>query len=143
MESQTSLIVNTDGGSRGNPGKAGIGVVIKNKSGKILCEHGEKIGTATNNIAEYRAVLWATSWIIDYMKKSKGISQIDFFLDSLLVVQQLNGIYKIKNNDLRTISFSIKENQALLKIPIRYAHVPREQNKEADVMVNKALDNLL
>lgn len=142
MESTTSLIVNTDGGSRGNPGSAGIGIVIKNKNGKILCEHGEKIGIATNNVAEYRAVLWATNWIIEHIKKSKEVSQIDFFLDSLLVVSQLNGIYKIKNSDLRNIFFSIKEHEALLKIPVRYTHVPREKNKEADAMVNQALDNL-
>lgn len=140
MESENSLLIQTDGGARGNPGPAAIGIVIRNRN-KLLVQHGEKIGVATNNVAEYSAVLWALRWLVENV--APDIKKIHFFLDSLLVVQQLNGVFKIKNEKLRELLFAIRGEEARITVPIIYSHIRREQNTEADSMVNKALDNLL
>lgn len=139
MESEIKLIVHTDGGSRGNPGSAGIGIVIENSNKKLFVEHGEKIGITTNNVAEYSAVLWAVKWIVKN-KNSISTVSVDFFLDSELVVRQLQGVYKIKNEALRNLFFSIKKEETKIVASIRYTHVPREKNKHADTLVNKALN---
>ena len=130
------LIVYCDGGARGNPGPAGIGVFIKDEKGNVLSQFGKKIGVATNNIAEYTAVIEALSWITDNVKPS----QITFRLDSQLVVYQLNGLYKMKSANLRELMVKVRELEARIGAPVSYQHVPREQNWEADSFVNKALD---
>ncbi|MCK5415990.1 ribonuclease HI family protein [Candidatus Parcubacteria bacterium] len=128
------LIVYTDGGSRGNPGPSGIGAVIKNVKGKILCEISEYIGETTNNQAEYKALLAA-------IKKAKEFNpdEIDFFLDSELVVKQLNREYKVKNKNLQPLFVEIYNNSLNFK-KITYNHVRREFNKEADKLANDAMD---
>ena len=130
-------IIFTDGGARGNPGPAGIGVVIKDESGKIVGEYNDYIGEGTNNQAEYKAVILA-------LEKAKElcIKNIDFFLDSKLVVEQLNQNYKIKEPQLGKLFVQIW-NQLPNFVKVTFTHVRREQNKEADAQVNIALDNHL
>ena len=128
------LIIYTDGGARGNPGPAGIGAVLKNEAGEIVAEISEYLGVATNNQAEYKAVVAA-------IKKAKelGATELDFFLDSELVVKQLNREYKVKNHDLATLFVQVY-NAVLGFKKVTFKHVRRELNKEADRLVNKALD---
>ncbi len=135
------LIVNTDGASRGNPGKASYGYVIKTKTGVILHEEGKYIGLDTNNVAEYTAVLRALEYIKEkYSKKAPHTIQI--VADSLLIISQLAGKFKIKNPNLKKIFEKIKIIEMDLGI-ITYKHVPRAENFLADRMANKALDKLL
>lgn len=140
MELMT-LKINCDGGSRGNPGPAAIGVVIessiKNQVSRIE-KISKYIEIATNNQAEYRAVLEALKWIEENIKSDFSA---DFILDSELVVKQLNGEYKIKNEGLKPLFNEIKSLIIKLGGRINFRHVKREENKEADRLVNKALDN--
>lgn len=132
-----ALNIFCDGGSRGNPGEASYGFVIYKKNKKIY-EDGKRLGINTNNFAEYSAVIAA----LKYVSSSKyQVTSINFFLDSKLVVEQLNGRWKIKNENLRNLYHTIKTLEASLGIKTNYAHIPREQNTEADLMVNLALDN--
>lgn len=135
------IYIYTDGGSRGNPGQAAIGVFIKNDF-KILAKIGKRIGETTNNVAEYSAVLAALTWVMEN-KKLIGNSEINFYMDSQLIYSQITGLYKIKNENLRKLHFEVKKKGAGIKNPIYYNSISREQNKEADKLVNQALDNIL
>ncbi len=135
------ISIYTDGGSRGNPGPAAIGVYIEDKN-KTLAKIGKIIGVATNNVAEYKAVLEALSWVLENREKIKN-SQINFFMDSQLIYSQIIGVYKIKNENLRTILFEIRKKEAQIDSTINYNYIPREKNKKADTLVNMALDNIL
>ncbi|MFI5265122.1 MAG: ribonuclease HI family protein [Candidatus Levyibacteriota bacterium] len=140
MPNTNHLIIHGDGGSRGNPGEAAYGFVIS-QSGKVLYEEGKTIGINTNNVAEYSAVIEA----LKYVHKNKDLTYdaIHFFLDSKLVVEQMNGRWKIKNEILRNKFFTIKSLEKTLNSKITYVHIPREKNTEADRMVNLALDGLV
>ncbi len=134
------LIIYTDGGSRGNPGPAGVGVVIDNEQGQILKEYGERIGEATNNEAEYQAVILALQKARQLFGKEKiKQTKVDFYLDSELVVKQLNHLYKIEEEKLQPLFMKIW-NLLVGFNEIKFTHVPREKNKEADRLVNEALD---
>ncbi len=133
------VIVHTDGGSRGNPGPAGIGVLIE-IDGQTPVELAEYIGTATNNVAEHTAVLRAIEKLITL---PLAPTQVHFYLDSLLVVEQLNRRYAIKKAELRAIASQVWEKIQPLPYPVRFSHVPRAQNAEADRLVNFALDREL
>jgi len=143
MYNLASINVFTDGGSRGNPGQASLGVYIESDEGMEIKSIGKRLGIATNNVAEYSAIKEALSWILDNIKEFEDLKQINFFMDSNLAVSQLNGIYKIKNTNLRIILFEIKSLETQIKVPIIYKHIPREENKKADRLVNLALDNKL
>ena len=132
--------VYTDGGARGNPGPAGIGVYITDELGNVLCGFGEKIGHATNNVAEYKAVNASLAWLLENKQMLTNHTEIRVFLDSLLLVSQINGLYKVKNNALRDLFFALKGKEHKLSLPIRYFHIPREKNTQADAFVNRALD---
>ena len=127
----------SDGGSRNNPGHAAWGFVIKVDNITIHSEGGY-IGIATNNIAEYTALIKALEWL----EMNKKNENIDFFLDSNLIVSQLNGIFKVKNADIREFVLKARQLEPSFK-KITYTHIPREKNKEADALVNQALDNHL
>lgn len=131
----------TDGGSRGNPGLSGIGVYISDDSSETLAEIGKRIGTGTNNRAEYLAIIEGLDWVIQNRSSFPNLSEIDFFMDSNLAVSQLNGLYKIKNADIRSLILEVRKNEAEIGVPIKYAHVRREKNRIADRLVNLALDN--
>ena len=137
-----NLFVFTDGGARGNPGEAAVGVFIKDQDNKTILEVGKRIGFSTNNSAEYMAVLEALDFLINRKDGIKD-STINFFLDSELVCSQITGIYKVKNNDLKKLLFEISKKEAQLETPITYKHIRREDNKKADNLVNLALDNML
>jgi ribonuclease HI len=131
------LIIYTDGGARGNPGPAAAGVVIYDEHRKIIGKHHHYLGEATNNQAEYQGVILALT-----EAAKLGAEEIDFFLDSELVVSQLKGDYKVKNKDLGALFVKVWNLSQKFK-KIRYFHVPREENKEADKMVNQAIDAAL
>ena len=123
-----------DGGSRGNPGKSAIGVVLQDERGELLAEIGRTIGIATNNVAEYRALLTGLELARDH-----GIEQLQVFSDSELLVKQILGQYRVKNEGLQPLHEEAKER---LKDFRRFTikHVPREKNAHADRLVNQALD---
>ncbi|MBT7552955.1 ribonuclease HI family protein [bacterium] len=124
----------TDGGARGNPGPAGIGGVLYNMADEQLDFFSEYIGEGTNNQAEYKALLAGLE-----LAQVHKIEEIDCFLDSELVVKQLNKEYKVKDAELAKIFVKIWNLSQTFK-KITYSHVRRELNKEADAQVNKALD---
>lgn len=134
------IIIYTDGGSRGNPGEAAIGVVFKNETGETIKTYNETLGVTTNNIAEYAAVIMALQKAKQLFGKEKTKHmKIEIRMDSELVVKQLNGEYKIEHEDLQPLFLKIWN----LKFDfgtITFQHVPREKNKEADRLVNEALD---
>ena len=137
------LTIFTDGGARGNPGPAAIGVFIKKEEEEIT-RIGLRIGETTNNVAEYTSIIKAYEYCLENKKILDGVSQINFFMDSELAVRQLNGIYKMKNPKLRELLFEIKKyEQKFSAIKTYYMHIPRELNKIADSLVNLALDNKL
>ncbi len=127
------LTIFTDGGARGNPGPAAIGVIIKDGN-KNVAAYGEKIGKTTNNVAEYSAILSA-------LKKAKGLgaSEVDCYLDSLLVVEQLNRNWKVKEPHLQKLFVQCWNAAAKFK-KAKFTHIRRAKNKEADEQVNIALD---
>ena len=134
-------IVHSDGGARGNPGPAAIGVVIEKENGEMIEEISEAIGDTTNNIAEYTAVLRGLQ-VLEVLFGAK-VSEMEVYwrLDSELVVKQLAGEYKVKNPGLRPLYEEIRDLRARFpKLTLK--HVRREENKEADRLVNEALDNL-
>lgn len=140
------LIIYTDGGARGNPGPAGIGVAIYRleheawsmKPGlrglKLVEKFGRYIGETTNNQAEYRAILAALERAAELKAR-----EVDMFMDSELAVRQLNRQYKVRNAALAALFVKIW-NEAIHFKQVRFHHIPREQNKVADKMVNEAID---
>ena len=137
-ERVNEVTVHTDGGSRGNPGPAAIGVVIEYGGGKK--EYGESIGTATNNVAEYSAVVFALKKVKQLLGKDKcKKSKVKIFADSELLVKQLTGVYKIEESHLQPLWMAIW-NLCLDFGTVEFKHVYREANKGADRMVNRALD---
>ncbi len=127
------IIVNTDGGARGNPGPAGIGVVFSDSEEKVISTYHKYIGEATNNVAEYKALVWALE-----LAKNYEFDKIECRLDSELVVKQLNGEYKVKDQVLKELYSKVKE-LTFFK-PVSFSHVRREKNKLADKLVNQAID---
>lgn len=123
-----------DGGARGNPGPAAYGFVVY-KDNQVVKEGNGYIGIATNNTAEYTAIIEALVWLKNHYQRQ----DLQFYLDSKLAVSQLSGLYKIKNANIRNLIFKIRELETEFG-QINYQHIPREQNKEADKMVNLALD---
>lgn len=132
----------TDGGSRGNPGPAAIGIYVVDVDKNLeLLRFGKTIGKATNNVAEYTAVIEAYNWMMNNRKIIKNHKRVHFYLDSELVVLQLNGIYKIKNAVLYKLADTIRHQQQSIGMYAVYSHIPREKNTIADACVNRALDN--
>ena len=131
------LHVFCDGGARGNPGPSAIGVVVQDDAGALLQTLSKPIGIATNNVAEYTAVKESLTLINEF---SQPIESVEYFLDSLLVVNQLNGTFKIKNSALQEYYRVIMAQLDALHIPVRFNHVLREKNSAADKLVNAALD---
>lgn len=137
-----SISIYTDGGSRGNPGPAAIGVFIEG-DGQILGEIGKRIGETTNNFAEYCAILEGFDFLLENKSLFGKETRINFFMDSQLAYSQISGIYKVKNEVLAKLLFKIRQKEKEIKLPIKFSFVPRELNKKADKLVNQALDNKL
>lgn len=108
-----------------------------------MAKIGKRLGIATNNEAEYKALLEGIDWILENQKKIESDTRININVDSLLVYSQVSGLFKVKNEKIRELIFSLREKEAQIKLPIFYNHIPREKNQEADKLVNLALDNLL
>jgi ribonuclease HI len=138
----SKITIFTDGGSRGNPGPAALGVFIEDEEKRELARIGKTLGDTTNNVAEYSAIVEGFNWALAN-KDRLNIQSINFFMDSQLACSQLTGLFKVKNPRIREFVFEIRQKEAELKIPIYYAHIPREENSKADSMVNFALDNKL
>lgn len=132
------LEIHTDGGSRGNPGPAACAFVAE-VNGEVVGSGSEFLENNTNNFAEYRGVILALNWLLNN-KNLYGGNYVIFLLDSELVVKQLNGIYKIKNKDLLTLSLKIRKLVSNFTGKIFFKNVPREQNKKADLLLNHELD---
>ncbi len=131
------LTVNVDGGARGNPGPAAIGVVVRGGDGEVVEEVGEKIGEATNNVAEYRALLRGIE-----LAAAHGGTDLELIGDSELVVRQVEGRYKVKNAGIKPLHQEVKRAlQSFDSWSVR--HVRRAENSDADRLVNEALDGVL
>lgn len=139
MKPKYDFKIFTDGGSRGNPGEAAYGFVISDTNNKVLIEEGKRIGINTNNVAEYSGIMEALRWLEQNSKIEAPT--IEVFMDSKLAIEQLSGNWKIKNENLRSLYYTIKTLERVLNANVTYSHVRREYNKEADRMVNLALDN--
>ncbi len=136
----TELIINTDGGSRGNPGPAALGVTVQDAAGQVVYEHGEVLGTATNNEAEYQAVLHSLTWLQTHLPTQPELTKVTWKLDSKLVVEQLLRHWKIKEPRMLALAQQCWSILAQLKVSTQFQHVPRAENKRADELVNQALD---
>ena len=134
MSAPQRVIVNVDGGARGNPGPAAIAAVISTPEGQVIEQRGERIGTATNNVAEYRALLLGLE-----RARELGAREVEVVGDSELVVRQVNGEYKVKHADLKPLRDRVAD--ALEHFDAwSIRHVRREDNAAADELVNAALD---
>jgi ribonuclease HI len=132
-----TVVINTDGGARGNPGPAGTGVVIKDESGNVLYAVGEYVGETTNNVAEYKALIRALEQAVIL---SANIVKVN--MDSELIVKQMNGQYKIKEPTLQELAGIVLKLRNKFQ-NVTFTHVRREFNKEADLLVNQAIDSRL
>jgi len=126
--------IHVDGASRGNPGEAGFGIHVADGEGRTVAELYGYLGQATNNVAEYQALIHALRWALE-----KGDGPVEIFSDSQLLVRQLEGRYRVKNRGLQPL---FREASALMKRCRVSAlrHVPREENREADALANRAVD---
>ena len=133
----TSVVAEADGGSRGNPGNAAYGAVLKDRAtGEVIAERGERIGVATNNVAEYRGLIAALELYRDHAEGA----ELEVLMDSKLVVEQMSGRWKIKHPDMRPLASRARD---LAPAGTTYTWIPRERNQHADRLANEALDGPL
>lgn len=130
----SELKIYADGGSRGNPGPSATGYVLITMDGAVISQGGDYLGVTTNNQAEYRALLSGLQ-----EAAQRGAKYVHVYMDSLLVVNQMKGIYKVKNRELLPVFLKVQETLKSFK-STTFTHVPRELNKLADAMVNEVLD---
>lgn len=135
--SSDGVVIYTDGGSRGNPGPSAAGYIIINNQQEVVAEGGEYLGITTNNQAEYQGVRLGLEKALEL-----GYKKVDFKIDSMLVVNQMNGIYKIKNRELWPINERIRSLMTKCD-RVTFTHVNRQFNQLADGMVNKTLDSVI
>lgn len=127
-------ILHTDGGARGNPGPAGIGVVLRTESGEVIGEIAKGIGEATNNVAEYAALIAGLEMALE-----RGVTDVDIYMDSELVVSQLLGRWKIKKDTLRPLAVKARALMGRFD-SFTISHVRREANTDADKLANQGMD---
>lgn len=142
-KTMSKIFINTDGGSRGNPGPAAIGVVFLAENEQVIHTYKKCIGKATNNEAEYLAIIKALEIAVKsdwFQKNNNQKNEVVCRLDSKLVVEQLNGNYKIKQPHIKDFVARIRKILEGFYLGITFIHVPREENKLADKLVNEALD---
>lgn len=132
--------INSDGGSRGNPGPAASAYVVYDDNEVIIHEESKYLGSTTNNVAEYTSVLMALEWLSENKEMMAG--DIEFFMDSELVVKQLTGVYRIKSPHLKPLAIKVKSLLTNLPHKVFFKAVRRGYNKEADRLVNVALDSV-
>ncbi|MCC6398140.1 MAG: ribonuclease HI family protein [Bacteroidetes bacterium] len=129
------LFAATDGASRGNPGESGIGVIVRNADGEVVLSVSEYIGTTTNNVAEYTA-------LITLLRRMAQVpcTRLEVQSDSELMVRQVNGTYRVKDRKLKEYSAEVQRLRAAAPYEFLLRHVPREQNKEADALANRGIE---
>jgi len=132
------FVIHTDGGARGNPGPSGIGVAVYNSDGEEISSLSEYIGEATNNVAEYTALVQALEHTATLVPDTKAL-KLTVRLDSQLAERQLNGAYKVKDATLKTYFDTVK-TLAEQFASVSYEHVRRDENKRADALANEAMD---
>src|SRR4030042_987286 len=141
---ENDITIYTDGGARKNPGPAAIGFTIFDHDRRIMIRHGEPIGVTTNNVAEYMGIIKALSWANHHLPTQTTPMTVRVYMDSLLVVNQMNGLYKVRNSNLKLLIAKVRqiENELSRKkiIKVFYTHLPEEENKTAADLVNEALD---
>lgn len=135
-----NLTIHTDGGSLNNPGPSACAYIISKEDGSVIEKRFFYLGHQTNNYAEYSGVKNALLALLRLKEKMK-ISSLSFISDSLLMVNQLNGLYKVKNEDIRSFVFEIRSLEQQINAPISYKHVLRERNQEADALVKECLSS--
>jgi len=133
MNKKDKIVIYTDGASSGNPGKAGIGVLLYNTDKKLIKKISNFIGITTNNVAEYMALIYGLEEALYLRAKN-----VDCFLDSQLLVRQLEGTYKVKDEKLRLFYSQVNHLKSLFK-RVNFNHIKREENKEADILAKKAV----
>ncbi len=133
-----TLTIYTDGGSLNNPGEAAIAYVIY-AGETILTQFSKRIGKASNNVAEYAALIEALNTVKNTLK-DQTVKSVQVFADSLLMINQLNGLYKIKEARLQKLRLQVKLLEKEFSFPITYTHVLRDKNQRTDSLVKKALD---
>ena len=133
------LNIYTDGGSRGNPGISGYGLVIYEDNQKVLYQEGRFLGIKTNNEAEYSGIIAALEWV-KKNKKAYNITQLNFFADSQLMIRQFQGLYKVKAPTLLPLFSQAQQLLAQINLPTKFTDVRREFNKLADELANQAMD---
>ncbi len=140
---QMQFTIFADGGSRGNPGPAGAGAIVRDEKGAVVAEISEFLGHTTNNVAEYTGILSALETLLSLMgsdgRGEASDAVVVVKMDSLLVVKQMNGEYKIKHPNLTPLAARVKALTKEFK-SVSFAHVYREHNKEADKLANLAMD---
>lgn len=132
---KNTLDIFTDGGSRGNPGKAACAFVVYNDAGKEIYFKSRFLGVATNNIAEYQGLLMALNWLADGIDKPTTVN-----MDSELVIKQLKGEYKVKDAKMKELFDKVQSIKKKIKSSVNFNHVVRSLNKRADALVNEELD---
>lgn len=137
----TKLIINTDGAARGNPGPAASSFIIRKEGGEVLAKEGVVLGEATNNVAEYTAVKLAFDKVV---QEFSGLipANVEVLSDSKLIVEQLAGNFKVKNANLKVIFNEVKQLEEKMG-QVVYHYIPREENSQADLLANLALDQCL
>lgn len=135
MIRNSKLIIYTDGGARGNPGPAALGVAMYDDTGKLFKKFGKYLGEKTNNEAEYEAIIAALEEALKL-----NVEQVEMRMDSELAMRQLNSIYRVKNHRLQELVLKVRNLETKFK-KVSFKHVRREQNQLADKMVNEAIDN--
>ena len=128
-----------DGGSRGNPGPAGSGAIVRDESGATVATVSEVLGVATNNVAEYTAVLRGLESLRDVLGAAAAQAEVAVYMDSMLVVRQMSGEWKLKNEGLKPLAARVHEVAASFK-RVTFAHVYRDKNGDADRLANEAMD---
>ncbi len=131
------LFINTDGGSRGNPGKSGIGITVVDENNQVVHEISQYLGLKTNNEAEYQAVIESLKWLTT---SNLSPTFVTWRLDSKLVVEQVNRQWKIKEARLQVLAGECWQLLSVLSSPRKFIYVPRAENARADELANKAMD---
>lgn len=135
------IIIYTDGGSRGNPGPAAIGVIFCNQKKQVIKKYSQYLGKATNNVAEYQAAIFALKKFKTlFGKKLAKSTEIELRSDSELLIKQLNGEYKVLDPEIQTLFLKIWNLRLDFK-KVKFKLIPRKKNKEADSLVNEVLDS--
>lgn len=134
MKEFNKLIIYTDGGARGNPGPAALGVAIYDAAGKLIKKFGKYLSEKTNNEAEYEAIVAALEEALKLEAE-----EVEMRMDSELAMRQLNSIYKVKNHRMQALVLKVRNLETKFK-KVTFSHIPRERNKLADEMVNDAID---